>query len=67
MALINPSALYTEGAVKLDTTPSLNFYAQLLAKKQAKKDALDQYYQKLMDTTQGRENQMRPIDIEEGW
>ncbi len=67
MALINPSSLYSEGAVTVDSTPSVNFYAQLMAKKQAKKDALDQYYTKLMDDTQGKENQMRSNDIEEGW
>lgn len=67
MALVNPSSLYTSGAVKLDSTPSLNFYNQLLLRRQAKKDALDQYYQKMMDTMGGQEYKMRPIDIEEGW
>jgi hypothetical protein len=67
MALINPSSLYTAGAVKFDSTPSVNFYAQLMAKQQAKRDALDQYYSKLMNDTAGRENQMRPNDIEQGW
>ena len=67
MALINPPSLYTAGAVKFDSTPSVNFYAQLMARQQAKRDALDQYYSKLMSDTEGRENQMRTSDIEQGW
>jgi hypothetical protein len=44
MALINPPSLYTGGAVRLDSTPSVNFYAELMARQQAKRDSLDQYY-----------------------
>lgn len=40
-----PSNLYTGGAVVFNTQPYLNFYAQTLARKQAKDEALDQYYQ----------------------
>lgn len=63
MAVHNP--LYTEGAVLLDTKPTVNFYAQLLQRQQAKKDALDQYYQKaLTDVTPAG---MRNKDVIGGW
>lgn len=65
MALNNPSSLFTAGAVKLDSTPSVNLYAQLLQRKQAKQDALDQYYQKaLTDVTP---TGMRNKDVLGGW
>lgn len=63
----NPSNLYSGNAVVLDSRPSTNLAIQLLAKNQAKRDALNQYYSKLSDTTAGEEDKMRPIDIEEGW
>lgn len=57
--------LYTGGAVQFNTAPSVNFYAQLLAKQQAKKDALNQYYQKaISDVTPAG---MRNIDITNGF
>lgn len=40
-----PSDIYSGGAVKLDSQPFVNFYTNMLAKKQAKDEALDQYYQ----------------------
>jgi hypothetical protein len=40
-----PSDLYSGGAVKFDTQPYINFYAQTKARQQAKDEALDQYYQ----------------------
>lgn len=43
MAIQNHPALYTGGGVKFDSSPSVNLYGQLLAKKQAKMDALDEY------------------------
>lgn len=43
MAVINPPNLYTGGAVIFDSSPSVNMYGNLLARKQAKMDALDEY------------------------
>lgn len=43
MPLNNPSGLYSFGAVKLDSTPSVGLYGQLLQRQQAKFDAMDQY------------------------
>lgn len=40
-----PSDLYSGGSVKFDSQPYINFYAQTMARKQAKDEALDQYYQ----------------------
>ncbi len=40
-----PSDLYSGGSVKFDSQPFVNFYAQMKARKQAKDEALDQYYQ----------------------
>ncbi len=58
-------SMFTGGAVKFDTEPSVNFYAQLMAHQQAKRDALDQYYQKVLsDTTP---TGMRTQDIQNGW
>lgn len=47
MALITPRDLYTGGAVTFNSSPYVNFAANLMAKKQAKDEALDQYYQNL--------------------
>lgn len=50
MAIRNDPRLYTGGAVEFDSTPSVNMYANLLAKKQAKDEALNQFFEKeLMD------------------
>ena len=50
MATVNPAGLYTGGAVRLNSAPEANIYAQLLARKQAKDDAIDEYYRKLPST-----------------
>lgn len=39
-----PSNLYTGGAERFDSTPYVNFYAQTMARRQAKDEALDEYY-----------------------
>ena len=60
-----PSNLYSGGAVVFNSQPSVNFYAQLMQRQQAKRDALDQYYQKaLMDVTPAG---MRNVDITGGF
>lgn len=43
MAVQNHPAMYSGGAVVLDTSPLVNLYARVLAQKQAKIDALDEY------------------------
>lgn len=43
MAIQNNPNLYTAGAVTFDSSPSVNLYGNLLARKQAKMDALDEY------------------------
>lgn len=50
MALRYDPRLYTGGAVEVDSSPSVNMYGQLLAKKQAKEEAIDEYYRKLPST-----------------
>lgn len=50
MAIVNDPRLYSGGSAILDSTPSVNLYANLLAKKQAKMDALDEYDKKRLDT-----------------
>lgn len=67
MPISNSPFLFAGGAVKLDSSPSLAFYSQLMARRQAKMDAMNQYYSRLMDDVQGQENKMRPKDIEGGW
>ena len=47
MALINPSNLYSEGQVNLDSTPYLRMQQQQQAKKQAREDALYKYFSEL--------------------
>lgn len=43
MAVQNDPRMYSAGAVALNSQPSVNMYAQLLARKQAKFDAMDAY------------------------
>ena len=43
MAIQNDPRLYSGGNVEFDSTPTVNLYGNLLAKRQAKMDALDQY------------------------
>ena len=66
MALQNPSNLYTGGLVNLNPMPYVNIINQARAKKQAREDAIDQYYRKLPDTLndKGIRDQDRPV-IEE--
>lgn len=47
MALQNHPALYTGGGERFNSQPYVNFYAHLMARKQAKEDALEKYYQDL--------------------
>lgn len=48
MALQNPAGLYTGGAVEIEQ-PNMGMYANLLAKKQAREEALNQYFTELGD------------------
>lgn len=65
MALQNPSTLYSGGQGNFDPYKGLKTYANLLAKKKAKEDALDAYYTKsLQDVTPAG---MRNKDIIGGW
>lgn len=50
MAVQNPSNLYTGGAVLFDNQPTVNLYGQLLQRKQAKMDALDEYDKRRMNS-----------------
>ena len=50
MAVQNDPRLYSAGAVTFDATPSTNLYGQLMAKRQAKEEAIDEYYKKLPQT-----------------
>ena len=61
MAVQNDPRLYSAGAVTFDATPSTNLYAQLMAKRQAKDEAIDEYYRKLPSTLnkEGIRNQDR--------
>jgi len=43
MAIVNNPNMFNLGAVELDSTPSVNLYAQLAAKDRAKNDAFDEY------------------------
>lgn len=47
MALINNPNMYTGGAVEFDASPHVRLYGQLLAKKQAEKEAFDNYFRDL--------------------
>lgn len=47
MALRLPDNLYTAGAVTFDSSPSVNLYNQLLLRKQARDEALNQYFNQL--------------------
>lgn len=62
MALINDSRIYSGGNVQFDPSPTINMYAQLLQKKQAKQEAIDEYYRKLPGTLNSAG--MRDQDIE---
>lgn len=60
MALINNPNLYTGGAVRFDTTPTVNMYSNVLAKQQAKMDALEQYQQSRINSI--NDSGLRDID-----
>lgn len=61
----NTTNPYNLGAVVVSSQPEVAFYAQLMAKQQAKRDALDQYYSKaLADVTP---TGMRNKDVTGGW
>lgn len=47
MAIHNDPRMYSGGSVVFNSQPEINLYANLMAKKQAKQDAMDQYYQNL--------------------
>lgn len=65
MAIINDPRLYSGGSAVLNSQPHTNLAIQMLAKQQAKRDALDQYYQKsIQDTTP---TGMRNKDVVGGW
>lgn len=65
MSLQNPSTLYSGGQGVFDPYKGLQLHANLLAKKQAKEDALDAYYKKsLNDLTPAG---MRNKDVIGGW
>jgi hypothetical protein len=62
MALINPSNLYSEGQVNLDSTPYLRMQQQQQAKKQAREDALYKYYSELPTKINGAGMRVQDID-----
>lgn len=63
MAKAIPSGLYSEGAVVFDTQPFANLYNQFMARKQAKDDALDNYFRDFGKniTPAGMRNQDIPV------
>lgn len=50
MALVNPSNLYTGGVVSLNPNQYVNLALRARAQRQAKDEAIDNYYKKLPDT-----------------
>lgn len=50
MALINPSNLYSGEAERFNSQPSVNMAVNLMAKRQAREDALDKHYSDLPNT-----------------
>lgn len=61
MATRIPPTLYSGGVVEFDSRPEVAMYANLLSRKQAREDALDEYYRKLPATvnSQGVRDQDR--------
>lgn len=47
MALNNPSSLYSGGVVNLDSTPATNYYLNTNIRNNARRDAVDKYYQEM--------------------
>lgn len=66
MALQNPSNLYTGGAVVLQDTPSAPFYSQLAARRQAKDEALNQYFSQLPNKINTAGVRVQDLDGEAG-
>lgn len=58
-----PTGIYTEGAVTFDTQPYVNFYTQMQLRKQAKEEALDNYFRDFGKniTPTGMRNQDIPV------
>ncbi len=63
MAVNFNNRLFTGGAVSFNTQPEVNMYAQLMARKRAKEDAIDEYYRRLPSTINeaGMRDTERPI------
>jgi len=51
--LRNDPRMYSQGTVLLDSQPIVNLYGQLMAKKQAKQDALDEYDKQRINNING--------------
>jgi len=62
MALINPSNLYSEGQVNLDSTPYLRMQQQQQAKQQAREDALYKYFSELPNKINAAGMRVQDID-----
>ncbi len=62
MALINPSNLYSEGQVNLDSTPYLRMQQQQQAKQQAREDALYKYFSELPNKLNAAGMRVQDID-----
>lgn len=62
MALINPSNLYSEGQVSLDSTPYLRMQQQQQAKQQAREDALYKYFSELPNKINAAGMRVQDID-----
>lgn len=50
MAIHTDPKMYSGGAVVFNSQPEVNLYGQLLAKREAKNNAIDEYYRKLPST-----------------
>lgn len=63
MARQFPTGLYTEGATVFDSQPFVNFYTQMQLRKQAKEEALDNYFRDFGKniTPTGMRNQDIPV------
>jgi hypothetical protein len=66
MALQNPSNLYSGGQGVFDSRPVLMFQANLMAKKQAKEDALNKLYQDLPTSINSAGMQTKDLHILDG-
>lgn len=62
MAIRNDERIYSGGGVVFDSSPSVNLYGQLLAKKQAKMEALDEYDRQRINNI--NPNGVRDVDRE---